>query len=432
MRRKKINKSKKKKNTPIVSAIIALIIICAIGYYLYNQDQAKKELLQEKKHYLDIISHYNKLVITNKDINLYQKKDNKFIKVGTVKNNEVLSLIEKELTYQDDFLEVSTFDNNYYINYKDVDVFKENNFENLTNERYKNYIPFNENIITNDITNFYNEDDTLVYKLNKSYELKIIVKDNDKYGVEFNNKLLYVKKEDVTSTKESKNTDKSNTPSIAVLNYHFFYDETDESAVKECQQIICHSKNLFRSHLEFIKNNSIFTPTMKEFEQYLNGKIRLPKSVLITIDDGWRMYDGIDLLEEYKLNATVFLITSWFKNEITFLDDYQYVEFHSHGDNLHTAGACPGGQGGSIKCANKDKLLNDLALSRKKLKNTTYFCYPFYEYNNYSIQVLKEAGFTLSFAGGFRRAKSTDNRYALPRYVIYNNTTANDLKNYIG
>lgn len=420
---------KKKKNTLIV--LMSLVIICAIGYYLYNHVQERNELLQEEKHYLDIVSHYNRLVVTNKDIDLYQKKDNKFIKVGTVKDNEVLSLIEKELTYQDDFLEVSTFDNNYYINYQDVDVFVDNSLE-LTNERYKNYIPFNENVITNDITSFYDENDNLVYKLNKSYELEIIVKDSDKYGVEFNNKLLYVKKEDVSEIKESKNTDKSNTPSIAVLNYHFFYDETDASAVKDCQQIICHSKSLFASHLEFIKNNSIFTPTMKEFEQYLDGKIRLPKSVLITIDDGWRMYDGLDLLEEYKLNATVFLITSWFKNEITFFDDYQYVEFHSHGDDLHTGGVCAGGQGGAIKCVNKDKLLSDLALSRKKLKNTTYFCYPFYEYNSYSIEVLKEAGFTLSFAGGFRRAKSTDNRYALPRYVIYNNTTVNELKSYIG
>lgn len=428
--RKERNKKVKNKTFPLMITLIALIVIGTLGYYMYTQNEIKKEELKEKKHYEDILSHYNKTVITNKEVKLYQKKDNEYISVGTVKSNELLSLVEKELTYQDDYLEVSTFDNNYYINYQDVTKFYED--ESPVNDRYKKYLPFNKNIITKELTNFYDEEGTLVYKLNKSYNLPIIIKDKDKYGVELNNKLLYVKQEDVADLKDNKNTGKSNTPSIAVLNYHFFYDEKDSKAVKECNQIICHSKSLFKTHLEFIKNNNIFTPTMKEFEQYLNGQIRLPKSVLITIDDGWRMQDGIDLLEEYKVNATVFLITSWFKNEIKFLNDYKYVEFHSHGDNLHTPGACPGGQGGPIKCLNKTKLLEDLALSRKKLNNTTYFCYPFYEYNNYSIGVLKEAGFTLSFAGGFRRAKSTDNRYALPRYVIYNNTTANQLKNYIG
>ena len=428
--RKERNKKVKNKTFPLMITLIALIVIGTLGYYMYTQNEIKKEELKEKKHYEDILSHYNKTVITNKEVKLYQKKDNEYISVGTVKSNELLSLVEKELTYQDDYLEVSTFDNNYYINYQDVTKFYED--ESPVNDRYKKYLPFNKNIITKELTNFYDEEGTLVYKLNKSYNLPIIIKDKDKYGVELNNKLLYVKQEDVADLKDNKNTGKSNTPSIAVLNYHFFYDEKYSKAVKECNQIICHSKSLFKTHLEFIKNNNIFTPTMKEFEQYLNGQIRLPKSVLITIDDGWRMQDGIDLLEEYKVNATVFLITSWFKNEIKFLNDYKYVEFHSHGDNLHTPGACPGGQGGPIKCLNKTKLLADLALSRKKLNNTTYFCYPFYEYNNYSIGVLKEAGFTLSFAGGFRRAKSTDNRYALPRYVIYNNTTANQLKNYIG
>ena len=37
----------------------------------------------------------------------------------------------------------------------------------------------------------------MIYSFNKSYNLPIIIKDTDKYGVEFNNRLLYVKKNDV-------------------------------------------------------------------------------------------------------------------------------------------------------------------------------------------------------------------------------------------
>ncbi len=45
-----------------------------------------------------------------------------------------------------------------------------------TDNRYKNYIVFNENIVTNDSTSFYDENDNLLYTFNKSYDLPIIIK----------------------------------------------------------------------------------------------------------------------------------------------------------------------------------------------------------------------------------------------------------------
>ena len=214
------------------------------------------------------------------------------------------------------------------------------------------------------------------------------------------------------------------------MNYHFFYDETQESERADCNQVICHSKSQLQSHIKYIKENDIFTPTMKEFEMYLDKQINLPKSVLLTIDDGWRANIAEKLLEENELNATVFLITSWFE-EISFINLYKYIEYHSHGDNLHNQGICPGGQGGAIKCLEKNKLQADLKLSREKLAGTTAFCYPFYEYNNYSIENLKEAGFTIAFRGGFQKAVPGMDKYKIPRYVIYNNTTASKLASYI-
>ena len=252
----------------------------------------------------------------------------------------------------------------------------------------------------------------------------------DIYGIEFNNKLLYVKKEDVKEIIDKHNTNLKNTSGIAVLNYHFFYDETKASERNDCNQIICHSKSGVRKHFEYIKNNNIFTQTIKEFEMYLNKEINLRKSVLISIDDGWITEIGKELLEEYQLNGTIFLITSWFK-EINWLNYSEYIEYHSHGDNLHNQGICPGGQGGAIKCLNKTKLLEDLALSRKKLAGSTAFCYPFYEYNSYSISILKEAGFTLAFAGGFKKATPNIDKYQIPRYVMYDYTTVNQLASYI-
>ena len=411
----------------IVSVVIIVLIVLSLAFFGESNEIVAKIMHEEQVRMLEkeIKAHYGKTVIVNKDAKIYTY-NSEYTPVGTIKKGEVITLISKNITYQDIYFEIQGFDDKYYINYHDVIPSKDSiSYES----RYKKYIPFNENVVTNHVVNFY-DDDKLVYILNKQFSLPIIAKYDFGYGVDYNNKLLIIKNEDVEKIIKNNNSDLVGTEAIAVLNYHFFYDETKESERKDCDQIICLSRSSFMSHLNYFKDNDILTLTMEEYEMWYDKQINLPKSVLITIDDGWRMNIGIDLLEEYKLNGTVFLITSWFK-EVTFLHDYEYVEFHSHGDKLHDQGVCPGGQGGAIKCVEKTKLLADLTLSRKKLDNTTYFCYPFYEYNDYAINILKEAGFTMAFALGERSTRNS-NRYAIPRYVIYSYTTIDNLKKYIG
>ena len=162
---------------------------------------------------------------------------------------------------------------------------------------------------------------------------------------------------------------------------------------------------------------------------YLDGKIQLPKSVVITFDDGWRMEKAPGIMAEYQLNGTGFLVTSWYDHPLT--TDNKYFEYHSHSNNLHNTGVCPGGQGGGIKCLDRNVLLEDLSKSRQILNNTTQFCYPFYEYNSYSIEVLKEAGFTMAFIGGNRKAYPGVDKFRVPRYPVYKGTSASTLASYI-
>ena len=419
---------KKRKQTKAVLIILIMLLLLGgsvVGYRIYSEKIAEKKEENLKK---DIATHYNKYIKVTKDTDLYKLNNNKYEIIGKITKDQELTLSDIEPTSNDIYFKIESLDGEYYIYYKDVskiEALKE------VDTRYKNYLPFNKNIITNKITNFYDEDDNLIYTIEKSFNLPIIINDEKKYGIEYNNRLLYIKKDDVKETIDNHNTDKANTTAIAVLNYHFFYDETKESERKDCNQYICMSTSAFSSHLNYIKDNNIFTLTLEEYEMWYDGKIKLPKSVVITIDDGWRMTQGNELLEEYELNGNVFLITSWWDEEVI-ESKYKYVNYYSHGDNLHNQGVCPGGQGGAIKCQEKEILLKDLALSKKKVEGKTFFCYPFYEYNNYSISILKEAGFTMAFAGNNQRSNKNSNRYAIPRYVIYNNTTVSELKRYIG
>ena len=426
-----------KKSNLLKNLFIILFIILIFGcslFLIYKNKIYDKELSDKNdmEQARKIIKYFNTYVKTNKDSDLYVLIDNNYQKIGEIKKDEELILSPGAISSNTQYFKIKSLENTYYISYKNVSKIEK---LSASYDRYKEYIPFNINIVTDNNTKFYSEDGELVYTIYKSFELPIIIMDNDRYGVEFNNRLLYINKENVLSEKDYINSDDINAKEIAVLNYHFFYDENDIKSRSECNQSICLSKSNFSKHLEYIKNNNIFTPTALELEMYIDEKIQLPKSVVITIDDGWSTDIGISLLNKYKMNAIVFLITSWF-DKIDFLDDSKYIEYHSHGDDLHTVGICPGGQGGAIKCIEKNKLLNDLKKSSVKLGNSKYFCYPFYEYNNYSIEVLKEAGYTMAFGGqmegGISRVSPGVDKFRLPRYVIYRNTSVDNIKKYIG
>ena len=372
----------------------------------------------------EIAAIYDKKV---KDIDLSYNENNE--EVGTVGKDVELSLNKENISEDTKYFKVITFDDSYYIKYQDVDKIDK---LSEVSDRYKNYIVFNENIVTNDKTLFYDDNDKLIYSFNKSYSLPIIIKDTDKYGVEFNNRLLYVKKNDVKEINKNNNTDKKNSSGIAVLNYHAFYDENNAEEKANCTTEICHSKKQFKSQLNLIKEKDMLTLQMKEVEMYIDGKVQLPKSVLITIDDGPKTKIAVDLLTEYKMYATIFLVTSWFDEKEYYKTDY--IELHSHTHNMHDGGKCHGGQGGAIKCLPEEEIQKDLKQSREELNGSTVFCYPFYEYNDYSIKMLKQAGFTMAFIG---ESNNSDNlihvgsdKFRLRRFVIVTYTTISDLNKY--
>ena len=192
------------------------------------------------------------------------------------------------------------------------------------------------------------------------------------------------------------------------------------------------SLSSLKKQLDYIKENNYFTPTMNEFEMYIDGKIQLPKSVVITIDDGWRAIEGLNVINDYKLNATLFVITGEYNP-----NDFkkEYIETHSHSDKMHSTGICPTGQGGGIQCLPEEKILENLKNSSEKLGGSKVFCYPFYEYNDYSISVLKKAGYTMAFAGETKGSNNLTtpktNKYKIPRFVMVNYTTINELARYL-
>lgn len=253
---------------------------------------------------------------------------------------------------------------------------------------------------------------------------QIIYKVSDSSNNESSTSRTVVYREKVNVTKS---------PEIAVLNYHFFYDPT---LGESCNESICIDVKKFREQLDYLKDNNYKTLTMEEFREWMYGEINIPeKSVLITIDDGAMgtgAHNGnklIPILEEYKMHATLFLITGWWD-----ISNYssEYLSVESHTNDMHMSGLCGGvASGAQMLCSSQEEVLADLKKSIEITGSKTAFCFPFYAYNNKAIENVKEVGFSLAFIGGNRKANRLVDKYKIPRYPIYKNTSLQEFINIV-
>ena len=416
----------KRKYIGMYIAVVALIITLILsGISVYNKNlkimenkkietEKKEELLKKEQKKNEIESHYGKNVITNKESDLFEKTGEKYNKIGSVSKDFSLTLEDTDISFDTEYFRISGF--NYYIRYSDVDVGK----EYIKNNRYKKYVVFNENVITNDETIFFRDDNSFI-KINKSFDLPIYIKDDNKYFVEYNGELFYVNKNFVKQVKKKNNTKSKIKNKIRTLTYHTIYNTKTE---KCSNTVICHPIEQFESHMKYLSENNYLTLTMNELEMFLDKKIQIPeKTIVITLDDGKYAINAVNIVEKYKVNATYFIITGKYKIPEV---ETKYMNFQSHTNNLHNNWKCQGGnQGGQLLCEKEEIILSDLETSKKIIgKNVFAFAYPFFDYNERAIKLLKKSGFRLAFVGqadtdGFS-TYNTD-RFKLRRKTIFSN-----------
>lgn len=414
--------------------IISILILLSLGgasLYLtkmnndYKQEQAlkaeekrKAEIALEK----DIKEHYYENVVVLNDSNLYDFNGKKYSKIGRVSKDIEFVLEERNVKLKSEYFKIKDMD--AYVYYKDVLPKTEGNITK-TNDIYKNYVPYNLDIETKD-AKFY-QGDKLLFELDGTHQFTVLGKSSERYYVELNHTFVSVPKENVTKEIEVHHTDQKVASDVAVINYHFFYDA---SKGETCNQVICHEKNVFVEHLNYLRDNNFFLTDMESFSMYMDGIIRLPEhSVLLTIDDGGQGVKeiAVPLLTEYKMHATLFLISAWY-----FPNDFEneYIECHSHTNEMHI-NACPSstGQAGGLNCFDPERIKNDLQASRQTLHGTTVIAYPFYAYNDYAIEQLKNNGFTMAFTGGFIKAQPLTDKFKVPRYSVSTDWNMETFKN---
>lgn len=420
-------------NIVCISTIIGIGII--IGKLQFDKNSNIDKTFLDESMVSDINlglvkSKYNKLVKLKSGSNIYVNIDGEY-KVVSIVNGDIEFILDNSYEIVDEYFKV--YNSNYYVRYDNVYAIDSLAKVNGEYKYYKNYIVYNENILLSDNSKLFVDDSNNNYFIVDSGSFPIIIKDGNRYGIEYANRLVYVNKEDVVDIVSSNNTNSDHTDGIAILNYHYTVSSSNQNGeLSECKQSICGTDKQFDSHMNYLKKNNYYAVSMRDLELFIDGKIKLPeKSVSITFDDGWYVSRTISILEKYQMLGTLFLIGS-----LASPSDYnsQFLEVHSHTWDMHKLNQCSfGNGGGGILCLDENVILEDLKKSRNSLNNTTYFCYPFYDYNERAIRLLKEAGFTMAFVGSTydNVVRVGQDKYKIPRYIMYNYTDINEFIRYV-
>lgn len=204
---------------------------------------------------------------------------------------------------------------------------------------------------------------------------------------------------------------------IPVITYHNFLKNGEEKTM-----IMSIYEDEFEEHMKYLANHNYHSLTLKEVECFMDGTCDIPKkSVLITIDDGWRSTISIaaPILEKCKLNAVLFYIgkningeNSHFlnKNDIGILrKKYPNIEIASHTYDLHNEDAYT---------LSKKELEVDMEKMKRVISNE-YFAYPYGKHSNSYHKALEEEGYKLAFTFGpdeeHRKMSKSDDKLQIPR-----------------
>ena len=422
---KKKKKKRKLKKKPIIILFVTIgIIVLSIAgffiaqYVLKEINGESKYLKLELKGESEVVIKYNDEYEDPGAVASYKKED--LTKEIEINNNlDTKKVGEYTYTYKIKYKkQVKEIKRTIKVVDEDKPSLKLNGREEMSmvaGTQYKEYGAVASDLYDGDLTDKI-EVDTSLLNTNAvgTYDVKYKVTDSS------NNTTELVRKVTVAEKAATK---------IAVLNYHFFYTPEGE----KCNESLCLRMDRFRQQLDYLRDNGFYTLTIQEFVAWMYGEIELPeKSVLLTVDDGAsgtskiRGNYLIPALEEYKMYATLFLITGWWDIE-NYRSDYLNVQSHTH--DLHYEAKC--GHRSKVNCVSYDDLINDLKASIDVVKDTTSFCFPFYDYTATSIKAVKEVGFKAAFIGGFRKATRNDDKYKIPRYVIYDSTSLSTFKSYV-
>jgi len=211
------------------------------------------------------------------------------------------------------------------------------------------------------------------------------------------------------------------TAGVPILAYH---------SVDEENSPISTPTRLFRMQMEYLKENKINVMSLKELYSTLSLPDPLPRnSVVITFDDGFKgVFDNaFPVLREFGFPATVFAVTDFVGRQMGWerVDGIPAYHLCSWAELRAMDSDCidvqsHGGTHSFLSELDEDVIASEVkrsieAIERHLDKKVEFFAYPYGDYNNKVIKVLKECGIVGAVASTFGKIRKTQDPYSLKR-----------------
>jgi len=214
---------------------------------------------------------------------------------------------------------------------------------------------------------------------------------------------------------------------IPVLSYHNF-------STNGSNQVTV-SQAMFDQQMRLLKDKEYRVISMDQFFDFLEFKSALPpKSVVITIDDGWRSaYEiAFPILKKYEYPATLFIYADMITDTSKTLSWGLLQEMVDHGMDVqcHTKShrnlTLPGKKE-SFKnyFANLEKELSACKhlIKRKLNREVKYLAYPYGDTNSLVIELAKKLGYRGAFTSKRGSNPFFVHNYRVNRSMVYGDST---------
>jgi len=218
---------------------------------------------------------------------------------------------------------------------------------------------------------------------------------------------------------------------VPILSYQDF--------AEECEAPYCTPRKIFINQMNYLKENGYRVISLNELMGFLEYKHGLPeKSVVITIDDGYRSFYriGYPILSEYGFTATVFVSTDLMirsKNRVTWK---QLKKIKANG--FEVGSGCRSrtdltkkrqkeSDKAYFKRIEKELVRSKKIIDQKLGQKTIYLAFPFGGYNQRILQLSEDAGYKI----GLSVRKGSNPFFADPLSLKRNRITHRDMEHFI-
>jgi len=213
---------------------------------------------------------------------------------------------------------------------------------------------------------------------------------------------------------------------IPVLCYHQF------SAGKSKNKISV-SEETFDRQMAYLKNNGYNVITLKQFDDFIEYRQRPPKkSVVITIDDGWKTVKTIayPILKKYGFTAVLFAYTDLIKSKsnsvaLTWDDLREMIESGVIEVESHTATHA------DLTKITDEQIGKELVDSKNVIRSrlgisSAFLAYPYGNFNKSVVDSMDKIGYRVGFTVIRGENAFFHNTWSLNRSMVFNSEKIDD------